>query len=1023
MKARLLFCFIFILLFGAETAEAAFTYTWNGGASGTWNTSANWTSSPSGGTYPGTASTDIAQFTASGTFSVTLTAAITLANINETSGTTLLTINTGGKAITVNSGIALGTNSSTLTFLGSGAVSIAAMTFQNGDFLTCGSGSDATTKVSFSSATVTLPSNSGNGIFNYGTLNLTSSILTSGSASQINNESGGTLNCTSSIIYLSGGSSSLVNSGTFNLTSSSLYLNVNPSSITNNPTGILNMNAALISFTASSNEEFYNYGTVNATTGSNAITMIAGASDNTIYNYGTFNAGSGTASVCTITLAGTRGDLNNTSAVLSGTTYDGNFTLSSGSIIKFDAGCSNCQVINDATCASCMVTLASDANSSATIYQVPSGSSCPGTFKVQRYLTGGSGYRGYRLISSPVYAGTISSNNVFSINYLQTYTYLSGSAGGGFDKTGNPTLYLYREDQTPSNSTFISGNFSSISAINNSPTYTYSAAGAGTSGTFNLPVGNGVMFFFRGNRASATVATETTLGYVPVTVTTTTTGSLNVGQVIVHDWYTPASANLNYTGSGAGTNSTVRGFNLVGNPYPSSIDWEQYNTTTTTTGIYAHNVSNTVYEFNPKTQNYDTYQVGGSFTNHGTKTIVSGEGFFVQASNSTSPQLIFNETAKTTNQNTGLNLFMASKPTIAALNNAAGDPYLRLQLALDSINTDDIYIGFNASAKNEYVLNEDAVYKPGGGKVSLSSFSADGMSLAINKLPLPKLNATVIPLKVNAYNYGTYQLNMIAVSGLPAIYEVWLMDRHAKDSLDMRHNSSYTFDMTADTNSYGAGRFQLVIRQDPALMIHLLSFAGTKTANGAQLNWKTENEENYTNFTVERSSDGGLTFNVLGGFPSSGANTYGFTDKIPPAAADMYRLKIEDLNGTITYSNIVTLMYANTINTIGSNISVYPNPAGSLINLAINSTGLTSSLSDLPAPKTVNEGPGTNQTSGTQSYTIKIINITGSVIKTATSSSNSWQANISDVSPGFYIIQVNNNSNDSIVGRSAFVKL
>src|SRR6185312_9292292 len=361
MKARLLFCFIFILLFGAETAEAAFTYTWNGGASGTWNTSANWTSSPSGGTYPGTASTDIAQFTASGTFSVTLTAAITLANINETSGTTLLTINTGGKAITVNSGIALGTNSSTLTFLGSGAVSIAAMTFQNGDFLTCGSGSDATTKVSFSSATVTLPSNSGNGIFNYGTLNLTSSILTSGSASQINNES----------------------SGTFNLTSSSLYLNVNPSSITNNPTGILNMNAALISFTASSNEEFYNYGTVNATTGSNAITMIAGASDNTIYNYGTFNAGSGTASVCTITLAGTRGDLNNTSAVLSGTTYNGNFTLSSGSIIKFDAGCSNCQVINDATCASCMVTLASDANSSATIYQVPSGSSCPGTFKVQ----------------------------------------------------------------------------------------------------------------------------------------------------------------------------------------------------------------------------------------------------------------------------------------------------------------------------------------------------------------------------------------------------------------------------------------------------------------------------------------------------------------------------------------------------------------------------------------------------------------------------------------------------------------
>jgi len=83
--------------------------------------------------------------------------------------------------------------------------------------------------------------------------------------------------------------------------------------------------------------------------------------------------------------------------------------------------------------------------------------------------------------------------------------------------------------------------------------------------------------------------------------------------------------------------------------------------------------------------------------------------------------------------------------------------------------------------------------------------------------------------------------------------EVWLMDNYKKDSLDLRHNTTYTFDMSDDPNSYGPNRFQLVIRQNPALGVHLLNFAANKASGGAQVVWKTENEQNYTNFTVERS--------------------------------------------------------------------------------------------------------------------------------------------------------------------------
>ncbi len=260
------------------------------------------------------------------------------------------------------------------------------------------------------------------------------------------------------------------------------------------------------------------------------------------------------------------------------------------------------------------LTLKSNATGSASIGQVTSTSvtgSGADSISVERYVTGGAGYRGYRLMSSPVYAATVSSNNVCSVNYLRDHIFLSGTSGTshGFDKAGNPTLYLFREDQTPLNASFTDGNFWGISNIapNSHASYSYSVTGGnpGTTSSFNIPAGNGFMVFFRGDRTTANPYITTT---VPVAATLIATGTLNTGQVIVHDWYTPASTNLGWTNATA--NTAVRGFNLVGNPYASSIDWEQYNTSSTTTGIYANNVGNTVYELNPATNNYDTYQVG-----------------------------------------------------------------------------------------------------------------------------------------------------------------------------------------------------------------------------------------------------------------------------------------------------------------------------------------------------------------------------------------------------------------------------
>jgi len=1037
-KNLLFFNFLAASIFCIQSAAAAITYTWKGSSSGTWNLASNWTPS-SGSSYPGTAATDIAVFPSGGTFSITVNANITLANINETNGTTLLTINTGGNAVTVSSSIALGTNSSSLTFLGSGAVSLGGITFQNGDFLNCGSSTDASTKVTFTGANITLPNNTGNGIFNYGTFNLTTSLLYTGSTSQIVNETGATFSCTSSSIYLLNGSSAIVNSGTFNMLSSSIYLDVNPCSITNNPAGTFNMNGnSLISFSASNNEEIYNYGTFNATTGANSITMISGASDNDIFNYGTFNAGSGTSSVCTITLAATRGSIKNTSATLSSVVYNGSFNLGSGSIIKFDSSCSNCQVNNDVSCATCTFTLLSDANSSATIYQIPSGSSCPGTFNVQRYFQGSTTYdntkkrwlaRNYRIISSAVYNTTQAyGNNVYGLNYITgatagltttasspTNAFITGCTGGS-TSLGNPSIYLYRESYTPSNTTFTSGNYLGITNITNSSTSGTITASDG--GTYSIPVGNGVFFFFRG--AASSWSTRTASPYIaPENVTLTSTGNLNQQSITVKDWYSPSSSNLGFTGSGTTGNYNVRGFNMVGNPYPSTIDWC---TAYSGTGITRTNINPTIYVFNPVTNQFDTYLVtsssGGIGTGNGSRYIMSGQGFFVQA-NLAGSSLIFTEAAKATAQLTGGNLVMGTP-----VSQSAGNQLLRIKLSVDSLNYDDIAIGFNASASTKYNPNEDAAYITGMNAIEgLSSFSDDSVKLAVNFLPLPRLNQQVIRLNVEAAKTGTYTFQKTVLDAVPQLYEIWLMDKLKQDSLDIRNNSTYAFDVDLnDTTTYGSNRFQLVIRQNPALMVHLLNFSGTKTPDGTQVVWTTENEQNYTNFSIERSTDGGATFNLLGGFASNALGTYSFIDKNPPTAKDMYRLKIQDLNGTISYSNIVTLMYANTSNTIASNISIYPNPASNVINLAIHQHSSTS-VSGLSALQNSSITPGLTIASSNSFYSIRIVNTTGSVIKSVSTTQTTWQDNIAALLPGTYIIQVVSGKDNSIVGKATFIKL
>jgi len=298
-------------------------------------------------------------------------------------------------------------------------------------------------------------------------------------------------------------------------------------------------------------------------------------------------------------------------------------------------------------------------------------------------------------------------------------------------------------------------------------------------------------------------------------------------------------------------------------------------------------------------------------------------------------------------------------------------------------------------------------------------------------VPFPKNAATqVIKLYVSANASGQYTLQRTDFKAIPAIYNVWLMDNYKKDSLDIKHDNTYIFDVDlSDTGSYGNNRFSIAVRQDPSLAVHLLSFSAIKVQAGSQIAWTTENEANYTNFTIQRSVDGGATFNTLGGVASGGQGTYTFLDHNPVAGVNTYRLAIQDLNGVTTYSNAVSLVYGNSNNSAGNSISLYPNPASDVINLTIGQqpgggspnliTAGRSALQNFSLTPSLTTAAAT----GTSSFDIKIVDISGVVIKESTASSNNWQLDVSHLTPGTYIIQVQNKANYSPVGRGVFIKM
>jgi hypothetical protein len=122
------------------------------------------------------------------------------------------------------------------------------------------------------------------------------------------------------------------------------------------------------------------------------------------------------------------------------------------------------------------------------------------------------------------------------------------------------------------------------------------------------------------------------------------------------------------------------------------------------------------------------------------------------------------------------------------------------------------------------------------------------------------------------------------------------------------------------------------------LPLNLLTFKGSLQSNNTTLLlWETTNETNTSYFIIERGTDG-KNFQQIGTTTAKGnttKNTYSFTDDnaiYQPSSILYYRLKMVDINGDYTYSNVVAI----SLPSLANRVSVFPNPASRDVRISLN---------------------------------------------------------------------------------------
>ena len=265
-------------------------------------------------------------------------------------------------------------------------------------------------------------------------------------------------------------------------------------------------------------------------------------------------------------------------------------------------------------------------------------------------------------------------------------------------------------------------------------------------------------------------------------------------------YYPGASANYSFDGNmnaGAFAPTVVNagsGYNLVPNPYPSSIDWDAASGWTKT------NIDNATWIWNSNAStaygsgivgNYAAW-VNGVGTNDGSRYIAPGQAFFVK-SNAASPALGMTDDVRLHHATQ----FLKSGESIPDL--------LRIGVTAND-HSDEAVVRFTDEATVGLDMAFDAPKMFGlDDAPQIYTMTADNNQLSINSLPHSASTVTV-PLNFELKTDKPATLTLSGMESFNPNTNIYLEDKLAGTTINLRQQHTYAF---AHQQGNDAGRFLL----------------------------------------------------------------------------------------------------------------------------------------------------------------------------------------------------------------------
>ncbi|HEX8350472.1 MAG TPA: T9SS type A sorting domain-containing protein [Hymenobacter sp.] len=166
------------------------------------------------------------------------------------------------------------------------------------------------------------------------------------------------------------------------------------------------------------------------------------------------------------------------------------------------------------------------------------------------------------------------------------------------------------------------------------------------------------------------------------------------------------------------------------------------------------------------------------------------------------------------------------------------------------------------------------------------------------------------------------------------------------------------------------------------LPVELLDFSAKLIKGSVAISWSTASEKDNDKFVVERSADGELfeaVTEVAGHGTSSSAHTYSATDASPLPGTSYYRLQQRDLDGTASYSPVVSVL--NTKAETAGKLGLHPNPATDYVVLDLRKAA-------------------------GETCEVRIINLSGQLVRRLTLVGGQPQLDLRTLPAGTYLLQV-----------------